>query len=265
MVSAISSRGYFILYMFQKMKRIHMRFLEGGASHDNDAGASFPLPGMSLPNPGMSLPNPGMSLPYGASPSPARTLSPSLTPTGSNTYSDEAAVHCVDRDSTASTQILSMPTVSLIQHTCLVSLICFLALDVCTSVESGAYCTVVEVMLTVYRANRASSSVAVQQVYDDVLVKQLEAGTYANDDILAIRIHPSQNNPVNSSAVVRDDNQQSPTDGNHDSSTGRTILVSVMIVVGVALMMLVVGLVLYHKRIASQRAGTQLRCFWWRG
>ncbi len=247
------------------MKRIHMTFLEGGASHDNDAGASFPLPGMSLPNPGMSLPNPGMSIPYGTSQSPARALSPSLTPTGSNTYSDEAAVHCLDRDSTASTQILSMPTILLIQHSRLVSLFCFLATDVSTFVESGAYCTVVEVMLTVYRANRASSSAAVKQVYDDVLLEQLEAGTYVNGDILVIRVHPSQINPANSSAVVRDVNQQSPTDGNHDSSTGRTILISVMIVVGVALMMLVVGLVLYHKRIATQRAGPQLRCFWWRG
>ena len=87
--------------------------MDGGAS--NDAGSSFsfsgmslPDPGMSLPNPGMSLPNPGMSLPYGGtttSQSPTRTASPSMTPTGFNTYSDEAAIHCVDRDSTASTQI----------------------------------------------------------------------------------------------------------------------------------------------------------------
>jgi hypothetical protein len=136
------------------------------------------------------------------------------------------------------------------------SLFCFLATDVCTAAESGADCTVVDVILTVYSANHASSSAAVQQVYDDVLVKPLEAGTYVNGDILSIRFHPSQNNPADSSAVVRDDNQQSPTDANQDSSMGRTILISVMILVGAAVMMLVVGLVLYHRKITTQRGRT---------
>ena len=105
---------------------MHMRFLVGGGGASNDGGASlpfpgmsipdpgmslpfpgmsFPNPGMSLPNPGMSLPNPGMSLPYVGSQSPTKTVSPSMTPTGFDTFSDEAAIHCVDRDSTTTTQI----------------------------------------------------------------------------------------------------------------------------------------------------------------
>ena len=126
------------------MKLIQRRFLQGGASHDNEGGVSFPLPGlsfplpgmslpypgMSLPNPGMSLPNPGMSLPNpsmslpnpGMSlPNPGMSLShsasivPTMTPSsntaskGSNTEMPshpEQAVNCVGRDSTTSTRIL---------------------------------------------------------------------------------------------------------------------------------------------------------------
>ncbi len=122
---------------FQEMKLIQRRFLQGGASHDNEGGVSFPLPGlsfplpglsfplpgmslpypgmslpnpsMSLPNPGMSLPNPGMSLSHSASIVPTMTPSSNTASKGSNTEMPshpEQAVDCVGRDSTTSTRIL---------------------------------------------------------------------------------------------------------------------------------------------------------------
>ncbi|KAI2507841.1 hypothetical protein MHU86_6621 [Fragilaria crotonensis] len=261
-------------------------------------GMSLPNPGMSLPNPGMSLPNPGMSLPYVGSQSPTKTVSPSMTPTGFDTFSDEAAIHCVDRDSTTTTQIHIQLDVDTLNNgktlflqdlaTSIVSFgqvhfaLCHQSLSdnkrlllepkslpeqenvtvtgldatasssgVCTSAEPGASCTVVDLILTVYSATNASSAAAEQQVYDQVLVKPMEAGTYIKDDILAIRFHPTQDVPADSSAVIRDGNPQTLTDGNQDSSSMlQTILIPVMILVGVA--MLVVGLVLYRKRNANQ-------------
>ena len=112
------------------MKLIQRRFLQGGVSYINNAGASFPLPGMSLqypgmshPYPGMSLQYPGMSIPYsgmslpyypgmslshGSSHPPTITLSPKMAPPELNadlpTPSDVTG-NCVGRDLTASTQI----------------------------------------------------------------------------------------------------------------------------------------------------------------
>ena len=122
--------------------------------------------------------------------------------------------------------------------------------DVCTSAEPGAYCTVVDVILTVYSATNATSAAAEQQAYDQVLVMPVEAGTYVSGDILAIRFHPTQHFPADSLAVIRGGNPQTPTDGNQDSSMFQTILISVMILVGVAV--LVAGLVLYRKRVSKQ-------------
>jgi hypothetical protein len=129
----------------------------------------------------------------------------------------------------------------------------FAVAEVCTSVEQGAYCTVVDLVLTVYSADEEFSSVAEHQVYDEVLVKQLEAGTYLNGDIIAVRFHPKQAYPTDSSAVIRDENQQAPIEGAPDSSTVRTIIIAVLVVVAVAVL---VGLV-YRKRVANQRGRSE--------
>jgi hypothetical protein len=129
----------------------------------------------------------------------------------------------------------------------------FAVAEVCTSVEQGAYCTIVDLVLTVYIADEASSSVAEHQVYDEVLVKQLEAGTYVNGDIIAVRFHQRQSYPTDSSAVIRDGNQQAPIEGAQDSSTVRTIVIAVLVVVAVAVL---VGLV-YRKRMTTQRGRSE--------
>ena len=128
----------FAFCSFQEIKLIQRRFLQGGASYINDAGASFPLPGMSLPypgmpiphpcmsipypgmsipHPGMSIPYPGMSLPYypgmsiyhGSSTPATSTVPPSVAPVDSTTdlqqADSEAPVNCVGQDLTASSQI----------------------------------------------------------------------------------------------------------------------------------------------------------------
>ena len=120
---------------------------------------------------------------------------------------------------------------------------------VCTPAEQGDYCTVVDLVLTVYSASEESTSAAEQQVYDEVLVKQLEAGTFVSGDIVAIRFHPKDNEPTDSSAVSRDGNQESPASGAQDSSTVRTIVISVLVLVAVAVL---VGLI-YRKRMANRR------------
>ena len=124
--------------------------------------------------------------------------------------------------------------------------------EVCTSAEQGAYCTVVDVVFTVYSATEDSSSAAEQQVYDEVLVNQLEAGTFVNGDIIAIRFHTKQDYPTDSSAVSRDGNQQAPTEVPQDSSSVRTIIISVLVIVAVAVL---VGLV-FRKRMAKRRGSS---------
>ena len=121
--------------------------------------------------------------------------------------------------------------------------------EVCTPAEQGAYCTVVDLVLTVYSASEEATSAAEQQVYDDVLVKQLEAGTFVSDGIIAIRFHPKDNYPTDSSVVSRDGYQQAPASGAQDSSAVRTIVTSVLVLVAVTVL---VGLV-YRKRMANQR------------
>ena len=122
----------------------------------------------------------------------------------------------------------------------------------CTSAEQGAYCTVVDVVLTVYSATEDSSSDAEQQVYDEVLMDQLEAGTFVNGEIIAIRFHTKQDFPADSSAVSRGGNQQTPTGGAQDSSTVQSIVISILVIVAVAVL---VGL-LYRKRMAKQRGSS---------
>ncbi|KAI2495815.1 hypothetical protein MHU86_18701 [Fragilaria crotonensis] len=125
--------------------------------------------------------------------------------------------------------------------------------EVCSSVEQGAYCTVVDLVLTVYSPDEESSTVAEHHVYDEVLVKQLEAGTYVNGDIFAVRFHPKQAYPTDSSAVSRDGNQEAPLGGAPDSSSVRTIVIAVLVIVAVAVL---VGLV-YRKRTANQRGHSE--------
>ena len=101
----------------------------------------------------------------------------------------------------------------------------------------------------VYSASEESSADAEQQVYDEVLVKQVEAGTFVNGDIIAIRFHPKQDYPTDSSAVSKGGIHQASTGGAQDSSTVRTIVISVLVLVAVAVL---VGLV-YRKRMGNQR------------
>jgi hypothetical protein len=250
---------YLVFFLsFQEMKFIQRRFLQGGASYiNNNAGASFPLPGMSLQYPGMSIAYPGMSIAYPGmsiaypgmsipysgmslpyypgmslshgsshSHSPTITQPPHMAPTDLSTGATkvaDATADCVGRDLAASTQIHVQLDVdssvtgtsfvdnlaqsiasfgdahfSLCQNSgngrlLLVSTsshrdqnnVTVTGLDttasaadkVCTPAEQGSYCTVVDVVLTVYSASEESTSAAEQQVYDEVLVKQLEAGT----------------------------------------------------------------------------------------
>ena len=107
-------------------------------------------------------------------------------------------------------------------------------------------------VLTVYSASEESSSEAEQQVYNEVLVKQVDAGTFVNGDIIAIRFHPKQDYPTDSSAVSRDGNQQAPTGGAADLSAVRTIVIAVLVLVAVAVL---VGLV-YRKRMANQQGSS---------
>jgi hypothetical protein len=124
--------------------------------------------------------------------------------------------------------------------------------ELCTSAEQGAYCTVVDVVLTVYSAAEGSSSAAEQQVYDEVLMDQLEAGTFVNGEIIAIRFHSKQDYPTDSSAVSRGGNQQPPTGGPQDSSPVQSIVISILVIVAVAVL---VGL-LYRERMAKQRGSS---------
>ncbi|KAI2508261.1 hypothetical protein MHU86_6190 [Fragilaria crotonensis] len=347
---------------FQEMKLIQRRFLQGGTSYGNEAGGSFPIPGLSFPYPGMSLPYPGMSTPFpgmslpfpgmstpfpgmstpfpgmstpfpgmstpfpgmstpfpgmstpfpgmslshSASIYPTVTPSSNIAPKASNTdmpSNPEKPVDCVGRVSTTSTRILVQLDVDAVsndlsfldvlaesivsfgeihfslcqtpsnkrlllepmslQEQYNASVTGFDAIataadavlsdtpDVCTSVEQGAFCTVVDVVLTVYTADQESSSVAEHQVYDEVLVQQLEAGTYVNGDIIAVRFHPKQAYPNDSSAVSRDGNQEAPIGGAPDSSTVPTIIIVVLVLVAVAVL---VGLV-YRKRMANNQWG----------
>ena len=107
----------------------------------------------------------------------------------------------------------------------------------------------VDVVLTVYSASEDTSSAAEQQVYDEVLMDQLDAGTFVNGEIIAIRFHPKQDYPTDASAVSRDGNQQAPTGGPQDSSAVHSIVISILVIVAVAVL---VGL-LYGKRMAMQR------------
>ncbi|KAI2495814.1 hypothetical protein MHU86_18700 [Fragilaria crotonensis] len=95
---------------FHEMKIIQRRFLQGGTSYGNEAGASFPLPGMSIPYPGMSLPYPGMSIPFpGMSlPQPGMSLPfPGMSLSHSNSIAPTVAPSANTAPTASNTEMLA--------------------------------------------------------------------------------------------------------------------------------------------------------------
>ena len=122
----------------------------------------------------------------------------------------------------------------------------------CSPPTQGAFCTVVDLVLTVYSSNNDTALIAEQQVFDQVLVAQLDAGTFVDGDILAVRFHSKHNIPADASAAGPDESKLSQigSRGEQDSSAIRAVVVSLLLlVVAIAV---VVG-VLYRRRRADQQ------------
>ena len=123
--------------------------------------------------------------------------------------------------------------------------------DSCTPLDADAVCSVVDLTLAVYSGSKESSAAAEEQVYDEVLVDQVTAGTFVKDDIIAIRFYSKEtkNSPVDSSTVSQDGSPSSSSQNSAESSNFYTIVISVLVTLAVVVAV-VVGLI-YRKRHAE--------------
>ena len=105
--------------------------------------------------------------------------------------------------------------------------------------------------MTIYSASKESSPAAEEQVYDEVLVDQITAGTFVKDDIIAIRFYSkeSKNSPVDSSTVSQDGNPSNSLQNSPDSSNFYKIVISVLVTLAVVVAV-VVGLI-FRRRLAE--------------
>jgi hypothetical protein len=123
----------------------------------------------------------------------------------------------------------------------------YLSSDSCTPQTDGAYCTVVDLVLTVYSSSNDSSVAAEGQVHDEIVNRLVVAGAFLNDDIIAVRLHETNKAPDVPVGLTTSagGNQESPRESS--DFTNRTIAIAVLVALAVlALAMTVIAI--YRKK-----------------
>lgn len=123
-----------------------------------------------------------------------------------------------------------------------------LSSDSCTPATDGAFCTVVDLVLTVYSRSNDSSVAAEMQVHDE-LVNHLLAGEFVNDDIIAVRLHQDDGTPDVPVGLTTSigGGQESPRESS--DFTNRTIAIAVLVTMAVLALTMIL-LVVYRKKRA---------------
>ena len=112
------------------------------------------------------------------------------------------------------------------------------------------YCTVVDLILTLYSGSNTTIHEAQEQVHDE-LFNQLMTGEFLNDEIIAMRMHQDDEKDVPDSFTtdIGENNEASQTSS--ESSTIRTVMIAVFVTLAVVAMALIV-LAVYRKKRATR-------------
>ena len=122
----------------------------------------------------------------------------------------------------------------------------------CTATTEGVYCTVVDLILTVYSGSNESSLAAEAQVHDEI-VEQLMAGEFLNDEIIAVCLHQDDEKDA-PAGFATNSGGSNETQESSESSTSRTIAIAVLVTLAV-LAMALIAFALYRKKRAKSGAG----------
>jgi hypothetical protein len=116
----------------------------------------------------------------------------------------------------------------------------------CSRETPGAFCTVVDLVLTVYSRSKDSISGAEKQVQDDFM-NELKAGAFLNDNIIAVRLHEAPQELIDSSIV-------NATGELPKESTGLSILGTVIVSIVAFLVILALMALTYNKKVGTRSA-----------
>ena len=114
----------------------------------------------------------------------------------------------------------------------------------CLPETPGAFCTVVDLVLTVYSSSKDSISGAEKQVQDDFM-NQLKAGAFLNENIIAVRLHENPQELIESSIV-------NATGELPKESTGLSILGTAMVSIVAFVAILALMALTYNKKMGKR-------------
>ena len=112
------------------------------------------------------------------------------------------------------------------------------------------YCTVVDLVLTVYSGSNNTIHEAQEQVHDEIF-NQLMTGEFLNDEIIAMRLHQDDEEDVPVGFTTDNSGNNEAPQASSESSANRTIIIAVFVTLAVVAMALIV-LALYRKKRATR-------------
>ena len=134
----------------------------------------------------------------------------------------------------------------------------FASPESCTPATEGAYCSVVDLILTVYSGSSESSLAAEVQVHDEIFA-QLMAGAFLNDEIIAVRLHQEDEVDAPAGLTTNTGGSTETSQESSESSTSRTIAIAVLVTLAVLAMALIV-FALYRKKKAKRDSNDGAGC-----